>query len=217
MADANAEQAFLSAIAQLAQRADLSDFTIICKDKEWHVHRVILASHSSVLNRACSGEFMEGRKKKYDLSEYDVGQVEALIEYMYTLEYQISDDVSSLEELCLHINMCILADKYDIPCLKEFATTKSKSCIDDVAVIEMAKPVTLVYEAEGATAEIRKALVQDLVHYDVFHAQKSYERRRIFETLLESYPRFAIDIIRAQSEFRKRLEDEWRTSCIPTS
>lgn len=53
----NQKMAFCDGLAKIAESVTLSDFTITCQGKKWPVHRVVLSLHSSVLGRACNGEF----------------------------------------------------------------------------------------------------------------------------------------------------------------
>lgn len=57
MADVNTMVTFCKGISNYLGSADLSDFTITCCGHKWPVHRFCLSLYSSVLAKACNGDF----------------------------------------------------------------------------------------------------------------------------------------------------------------
>lgn len=62
---------FKAAIATYLEDAQLSDFTIVCGDTEYNVHRVIISAHSKYFARCCSGDFEEAMTRRVVLQEDD--------------------------------------------------------------------------------------------------------------------------------------------------
>lgn len=89
----------------------LSDFTIVCGNRSWEVHRVILHLHSSVLGKACGGTFQEAHTATIDLSEDPEIAVEAMVEYMYNFDYDVCFSLSKTPTLSAHVEVAIIADK----------------------------------------------------------------------------------------------------------
>lgn len=57
MANKDTMVTFCEGISNFLGSADLSDFTITCGGHKWPVHRLCLSLHSSVLAKACNGDF----------------------------------------------------------------------------------------------------------------------------------------------------------------
>ncbi|KAK5124144.1 hypothetical protein LTR85_001847 [Meristemomyces frigidus] len=143
----------------------LTDFVIVCADRKWNVHRVVLGLHSPVLAKAITGAFRESAVREMHLAEHDPDCVDALIDYAYKLEYPLPrigvdrDNDDNLNSLSLHVKVCILADKYDIPHLKTIAIKNFEAEIDVVAVENLPAAAELAYDASPATEQIRKKIV----------------------------------------------------------
>ncbi|EME43938.1 hypothetical protein DOTSEDRAFT_24049 [Dothistroma septosporum NZE10] len=66
----------------------LTDFTITCHDREWRVHRVVLALHSEVLVKACAPDFEEAATGKIYLSSKREDVVATLVQFLYSFDYE---------------------------------------------------------------------------------------------------------------------------------
>lgn len=146
MADVQRKLALSDGIARLLDSADLADFTIVCGSTEWNVHRLVLSLQSSVLARArdngllvsisvhahkqvlqsiANSQFaQESETHKIDLSEHDVLHIRAMIDYLYQFDYEVKGGTNHQDKLCFHIDMCTLADKYDISGLANLSIEK---------------------------------------------------------------------------------------------
>ena len=47
-----------------------------------------------------------------------------MIDYMYKFDYEVGEHANHPDTLCFHIDMCILADKYDISALATLSVEK---------------------------------------------------------------------------------------------
>lgn len=174
MAEELARQVFHGRLSNLHNKDDLTDFVIICGDRRWGVHRLVLALHSDVLGKACSNGFkvnqiriytswasltarQESREATVDLSaDHQPEEIEALIEYMYTFNYS-PGPLGQSELVELHINMAVLADKYNIKGLQQLATDAFRLVLPDTAV-SLAFAASRAYAAPIATKEICEAI-----------------------------------------------------------
>ncbi|KAK4550259.1 hypothetical protein LTR36_003226 [Oleoguttula mirabilis] len=162
MTNKEALESLVAKLAGLQGDEALTDFVIICGEREWKVHRVILTLHSPVLAKAITGAFKESAERQINLSEEHPDCVDALVCYAYKLQYSLPDagqgDVDHLDSLSFHVKVCVLADKYDIPHLKQMAIEKFKAGID-VAAEDLATAAELAYDASPATEKIRERIV----------------------------------------------------------
>lgn len=101
--------------------------------------------------------------RQIDLTEdHTPDQVNALVDYMYTFQYAFTATTDFQDTVGFHVNMAILADKYDIRGLHKFATrTFTELSLDNAE--SLAAAAKTAYTAPGATVEIRKSLVQSVI------------------------------------------------------
>uniref|UniRef100_A0A0N5BZT7 BTB domain-containing protein n=1 Tax=Strongyloides papillosus TaxID=174720 RepID=A0A0N5BZT7_STREA len=107
------DRKYISHISDMYERGDLSDYKIICEDREFLVHKFILASQSPVFMDIFKSS--PGKKEIEDVIKIaDSKQefVEKMIEYIYC--GNLGKDLSVDES----IGLLHLAHKYDIESLK---------------------------------------------------------------------------------------------------
>ncbi|OQE23475.1 hypothetical protein PENFLA_c011G02736 [Penicillium flavigenum] len=144
----------LRGLASIHLDPKYSDLTIVCGDKEYAVHKCIVCPRSDFFAKACDGGFEESVTNRVVLEEKpDI--IERMIEYLYTLDYQLEvhspetelsgnpdgeNAEDSLEELgntdeeaatacntlLLHILVYSLADRLLIHGLKALSKDKLK-------------------------------------------------------------------------------------------
>jgi len=74
---------------QFLSTGDFSDFTIVCGDREFKVHRVVLCAQSRYFRAACKEEsFKEGTSRRLELQE-DPEVFEGVLSFLYTGDYKI--------------------------------------------------------------------------------------------------------------------------------
>lgn len=109
----------LSGLPDHLNNQEFSDFTVKTTAGSISVHRLILSLHSSVLAKACKGEFRETSQACIDLQHEPAACVEAMIYYMYHFDYNLPD-TEAYNPSAFHVNMAVIADKYDIMvCLED--------------------------------------------------------------------------------------------------
>ncbi|KAI1157309.1 hypothetical protein F5B18DRAFT_666051 [Nemania serpens] len=123
------------------------DFIISCGQSCYQVHRALVCPQSDFFTAACGGGFKEMRKGIVDLPDDNPWAVKIMVNYFYYFEYniqsvrefsQISSEAThaSFGEtsqtpsgLVLHTMVYALAEKYNIPGLKEFALQEFKAAV----------------------------------------------------------------------------------------
>ncbi|PPJ54557.1 hypothetical protein CBER1_06645 [Cercospora berteroae] len=193
MANETARRAFYDKLSDLHNKDDLTDFVIVCHDHQWNVHRLVLALHSDVLSKACSSGFKESREKTINLSPgHQPEVIEALVEYMYTFDYSL-DNLDETETIGLHIDLAILADKYNIEGLHQMATYASKQLVPDAAAASLAFAVSRAYAAPAATKEICQAICATVAERTELLEN---EEGKVLVQFMEENGSFAVDVAR---------------------
>ncbi|KAG2420519.1 hypothetical protein HFD88_000131 [Aspergillus terreus] len=75
-----------------------SDLTIVCRDKVFPAHRVVVCPQSDYFARACEGEFKES-SGRIEISDTDPILIEKTLQYLYTGDY--TTDLSNYIPLSL--------------------------------------------------------------------------------------------------------------------
>lgn len=126
-----------------------SDVQLICGDKTFNVHKLILCSRSDFFRNAFFKAGMEEQRSgTMTLREKEPAIVKAMLEFLYKRDYtEISDEVSSSEAknlsdiyqdeeghdlwsgpVSFNVHVYALATEYFIADLKAFAFSKLKTC-----------------------------------------------------------------------------------------
>ncbi|PVH71125.1 hypothetical protein DL98DRAFT_471994 [Cadophora sp. DSE1049] len=80
-------QSLVESITRCFDDDTYSDLTIVCGDRSWKVHRVVVCSQSRVLHAACMTGFKEAQTGVVDLDDDDPAPVETMLKFFYTGNY----------------------------------------------------------------------------------------------------------------------------------
>ncbi|KAF2766878.1 hypothetical protein EJ03DRAFT_353531 [Teratosphaeria nubilosa] len=110
---------------------------------------------------------MEAKSRRVDLSDQDPACVEGLIHYLYRLSYGFTTIIKYAKSpLLYHVQMCVLADKYDVQPLKQLAAARFKEMAKkEYAGAQFAEAAAEAFEVAGATAEICEAVAELAVEH----------------------------------------------------
>lgn len=196
-----------------------SDFKIICAGKEYNVHRVILASHSGYFKRLFVSVFKEAEEQKVELHGDPEGGVAAMIEYFYSFNYNAFNIQKSYKEkekpvlFHIHSSVFTIADKYDIPGLKDLALSNFVKLMDSYIAAKswepmarrMIKTVPRIYQNTPPTdPRLRKLIVKCFANKNCL-LDACY--KAAFDATVQEVPEFASDLVRAMGKVNM-IEDQ---------
>jgi len=113
-----------------------SDVKIVCGDREFDCHRVILSSQSSVFRAMFQHDMAEAQNRRVEIKELKPAVVHAMLKYVYT-----GDKTKS--EMTTPGEMLVAADMYDLEDLKAHCeevlirSMQISNCIDCLVLGDM--------------------------------------------------------------------------------
>ena len=72
-----------SAMARLLEETESADVTLVCEDKEWHLHSAVLEMRSPFFKAALASDMKENNEKKIVIKDLDPKTVEDVVNYMH--------------------------------------------------------------------------------------------------------------------------------------
>ncbi|CZR66719.1 uncharacterized protein PAC_16620 [Phialocephala subalpina] len=205
-----------STIASL-RSGKYSDFTIRCSDGALiRVHRAIVCPRSQVLSAAVDGAFKEALSQEIFLEEDEPLIVAKMIDFLYCLDYddhrldagfQGTESIPAVDEtaaaepptglnassLLVNAKTYIIADKYNIQSLKEWAVTKYKEVVpatwNSASFVESAR---LIFEN---TPESDRMLREIIIRKASENVKALFDRSE-FVTLLQGHGDFTMEVLR---------------------
>ncbi|SMQ51110.1 unnamed protein product [Zymoseptoria tritici ST99CH_1A5] len=203
--DQDARDTLRARFAEYYDDDTYSDFIIKCDSTEWKVHRFVMSIHSDVLKKCCQSAFKEAQEGILDLSEHAVEEVEALVYFLYHWEYKLADDTSIFEDLCFHIDMALLADKYLVTGLVTVAKELFEFCLSDLEDDEeLAELALKAYDSPDIIADMRSNIVNAVVE------EKKMESKEVLQAM-RTQGEFATDVALAMSKKAERSERSTRS------
>ena len=220
---------------QLLRTGAFADCTVTCKGRSWPAHRNILSPRSEFFRCCFDGRFSEGQNRIIAMEDDDPVAVEAMLYYLYTLEYPreiyqrllgvesgsgsdsgIEDDESTSQDAQVYwgfdVLMFTIADKYGLAELRELA---GRSLLAKADLAGQEQP--LVKTLDGFVA-----LVEDLYAMEGMSDQLRHIRTQLvsatcgavthhvrdqrISALMADVPEFAVELV----EVLGRKRDERR-------
>ena len=124
-----------SSITKIMKDESTADMKISCGEKDnkkiFNVHKLFIASSSSVFRAAVETDMVEGRTKEIYIEEDDENSVQEMINYIYTRDFSGGE---------LNVQMLAwLADKYNISGMMELLLLRMEKdqVVDPVKVADM--------------------------------------------------------------------------------
>ncbi|ENH69794.1 hypothetical protein FOC1_g10009294 [Fusarium oxysporum f. sp. cubense race 1] len=81
-----------SFLLHLVGSGEFSDFTLICKDREFKLHQVIVCPQSPVISAALHSGFEETTSKVVTVNEFHVATVQSMVTFLYTGDYVLAPE-----------------------------------------------------------------------------------------------------------------------------
>ncbi|KAF2469470.1 uncharacterized protein BDR25DRAFT_289037 [Lindgomyces ingoldianus] len=194
--------------------AQFSDLVVRCRDDEYHVHRVIMCSHSQWFAKVCAKTSPETITQTIDLGADDPDAVDAMLQYCYQLDYAdkflgLSSAGYTIYTLTPHIDIYLLAERYSIPGLKQLALEKFEVRAAVLSRVEVNKDkffqaIRIIYAStRPGEDDLRNSAVKLCAdHSEQYILQGGKTAARVFK-LMDDIPAFRIDFIK---ELASRLK-----------
>lgn len=90
----------------------LTDYTIVCKGRVFHVHRLVLAARSTVFKNIIDGQIENQEEPEIKIKNFDFETTEHMLHYIYTDEIKMNITPNILEKLLM------IAEHYELEKLK---------------------------------------------------------------------------------------------------
>ncbi|KAK4545961.1 hypothetical protein LTR36_002525 [Oleoguttula mirabilis] len=123
---ANPASSLVLGAKELLATAIYSDITLVCGDKQFKAHRSILHPQSSVFRKLFSGNYKEDGQKTIQLDD-DPTTFRVLLNFFYTFTYTDNSRPPTEPLSAFTIRIYAIADKYDVPPLRDLAAQKLRS------------------------------------------------------------------------------------------
>ena len=215
-------------LPRLFETGDYSDLTIWCEGKPWKVHRAVLCSHSKFFANACKDGFQvlpilpdtshnfhqhwsqEALFQVIEIREEDPALLQETLRACYTGIYD--DSVSGDNKLDFNARMYAMADKYDIPFLKDLSKSMfTAQLYGPLTVPQFLDAVQTIYTSTlSSDRGLRDLLVPSLIKNRIL-----LSKEEVFLDLVRSGfadGDFAVDVIAALSQ-PPEVEPELLCSC----
>ncbi|CAK4030348.1 Kelch repeat and BTB domain-containing [Lecanosticta acicola] len=200
-------------VSSLFNNPRYSDLTIKCGDRTWSVHKNIVCTRCEFFDGACKGGFQEATSNEITLDHDEPDAVHALLEYIYSAEYGSQGH----EALSLHVEVAIIADKYNMTHLNRLATEKFTQCSANIARDGGTNPspftraIALLYSTDiNALQGIRDCAMEVLMK----HGDKilPYGRPSALRLLVVDTPSLAADLF---SKFQEQAMKQFDPQAQP--
>lgn len=140
-----------------------------------------------------------------DLSEYDPLLIGRLVDYLYKNDYCDDNDERFELAIChIHIQMCVIADRYDVLGLRERVVEYVHEFLYEWDVgdfigapTQVGEVIVAAYEHEEITRDIREALIVNFVDEAVLAIPQGVAAYR---QVMTENPGFAMDVTREATE-----------------
>ncbi|KAI1263793.1 BTB/POZ protein [Xylariaceae sp. FL1019] len=175
----------------------LADATIRCEDKELKVHAVVCAAHSDYFMKAFCGPWKESKgDREMTLHEVDADVVTALVQYMYHFDYKPPENAYAT---VFHAKVYSLADRYQMPQLKQHSKKKFDSAMKKFWLHQQAGPISselflALDEIYTSTPDNDRGL-RDIITRHCHNNKKLLETDTSFHMILREVPALAVDMI----------------------
>ncbi|QVM07886.1 hypothetical protein D8B26_002583 [Coccidioides posadasii str. Silveira] len=171
-----------------------ADLTIRVADEEFKVHKVIVCGQSEFFSRMFSSDWKENVNNEVKLGEVDPSAVEAMIHFMYGIDYDSSGSSRGrVSPLFFNAQIYALAEEYEVQKLKELAKEKFATSVRACWDMDDFPPV--IVEVYNTTPSADRGLRDVIVNTCVEHIEPLL-LKEAFLDVLESCNHFAADIAR---------------------
>ncbi|KAM3068339.1 hypothetical protein ACMFMG_009478 [Clarireedia jacksonii] len=185
-------QPLLRSLPDYLNSPSLSDGIIECEDKEFKIHKLVLCTQSNYFLKAFQGDWKESKDGRIHLQGDDVFAVEAMLQFMYTFDYNASGGAkSSSSPMVFNAKVYSIADKYEVLSLKSHAKQKFETTVDTCwDMDDFPHAITEVY---NSTPSVDQGLRKVVVDAACKHIDQLLSKQE-FRDVLEGTEGFAPDV-----------------------
>merc|ERR1719186_278780 len=186
--------AFASAMSNLLQDKDTADFTVVCGDKDWRLHSLILATRSPFFKAAIYNDTKERVEKRIVIHDMDSMVMQQVVNYMYG-EVIVGGHYKTLTKI-LEASV-----RFQMGDLEKYIATVIKKSITVENVIELG----LISEQYNVDQ-----LLQDCVDFIVKHGVKVEEELtpKFAKTVLTSTQNALLKAKQDLKECKEKIESQ---------
>ena len=170
--------------------ADVATVTVLVGEnkKAFHIHEANLFEVSTFFKAAFSSDFKEGSERIMTLPEDDDSVFELFVEWIYRGRYKLpSIDLAHKR----HIQLFVLADKYDVPDLKSLVLSELFSLIKNREFWPSRNTIVYAYEHTSQNAPVRKMIADHLAR----DWSSEFEDPNVHQVWLQAHPDVSADVV----------------------
>ncbi|OQO00435.1 hypothetical protein B0A48_13784 [Cryoendolithus antarcticus] len=197
----------------LLETGQFADLVIVCKEREWKVHKAIVCPQSMYFMRACTGGFAEAELGRIDLSCDDEDVLDTLITYLYygeptfnSWDFEDVDEEAQLSNITacegpVHLlKVHVLADKYHVDRLASFAADRFMELVDNLKYCkDFAAWLIAVQEGTAPASSLRPKIynlvLDNMEALLTVGGGKYAEAVTAFKAALVRCPEFAVSVM----------------------
>ena len=121
--------AFRKAFEPYFLNEDMSDLKIVCDQREFPVHKLILSARSPVFKAMFGANFAEANSKTFQIEDTDGATMEKFLHFLYTDELRPDEEVD--------YKLLLLADYYQLDSLVNYGIQNMRTKISDENALEV--------------------------------------------------------------------------------
>ncbi len=153
-------------INSMLEERKYTDFKLVCGDRQFSCHKVVLAARSPVFDAMLSNEnHLEVQKGKVNITDMDHDKLEVFLKYLYTGNF--SDHMKQHAK-----ELLVAADKYQVEGLKLAAEEALADNIISENAIDM---LLFANDMPNANVLKKKAMKVIIANYDTISKQQQWQ------------------------------------------
>ncbi|KAK7917708.1 hypothetical protein PG985_011316 [Apiospora marii] len=110
-----------------------SDVKVVCGDRTWNLHKVILSTRSTFFRKAFTGDSKEAHGDHLTLPDHKPHEVQGIITFIYT--GRLCSNLEKDESLETYIRIFELGDTFGLGALRTYAANKIEEVLVRIALV----------------------------------------------------------------------------------
>ncbi|EME39698.1 hypothetical protein DOTSEDRAFT_56999 [Dothistroma septosporum NZE10] len=205
--DREAAQNFTFAVLRQTRDPAYLDFTISHEGTDYKVNSLIISALSTAFQEVITAA-KDANESRVELKADSALAVKTMIDFFQSLNYSTPKTLSRLEAAQHHVSVYLIAEKYDIPGLRDLSVWRFERPFSDWGyskdvLIRMLPDLTeFVYANTPEKCPLRVALLRVWANALRPRNFESVD----FEPLIDDFPSFGADIIHVLASFASRSD-----------